>query len=775
MKKSSTSLFAIRIRNLEHDVLVLKGSSANAASALLTGKICLSIKDHITMKKMNLRLVATIKIQQSDVCVNSKGQTSRPINLEKKLYEHTWDNIEINQYLDNMYENTANNSSTALSKSSTNLKSLGGLRSISQTNLSSMYNHTSGNSSQTSFASTSNLTKSHTLLLGNYEFPFSAILPGNIPESVEGLPGVSVIYRLEASIDKGKLFHNNIIARKRLRVIRTLTTDAVELSESVAVDNTWPGKVEYSLNVPTKAVSIGSTVPISFMLVPLLKGLRLGKITIQLIELYSYVGYIPPAYSNERIIVEKSIKKPDEDDPNFQLDKWEINHHLRLPTSLAKVTQDCDIEPYLKVRHKLKFTIGLINPDGHVSELRASLPLQLFISPFVQIVGTHDPEDDEVVEHGHHSRLGDTNCGEDILFNSPSSASLNELASGGSSTTSFQGLIAPPVYEKHIYDKLWLDFSPIESPVTSGTATPQSIQAENPEDSADVHQLFSMLPIDSQQLSQRLGQLSIQRQSQENAHSTDLTSDLTQARQRATFNLDGDASDFNNIPSRSQLSSLMHRNQLTSPTVQSPPMHLSRVNSLESLYDKSELSKVPSYSQAMKTDAEDDLSPPYVPPLPGSNINLHELNKTFEKLGASTPTNTLKNKPFLSSRGYSSANMSLSSSNNSSPSQSRSQSSLNLLTPSGASLTRTSSKRSLVNYGQASAVPGGSSIPLSKSPTQSPIKPAEINASSSVNSAINMPSPGASNRAASAPPIRSTSSLSLHNLSFINKKKHTKN
>lgn len=725
---------------------------------------------------MNLRLVATIKIQQPDVCVNSKGQTSRPIHFEKKLYEYTWDNIEINQYLDHMYENTATNSSAMLSSSSTNLKSLSGLRSISQTNISSIYNHNSGNSSQTSFASTTNLTKSHTLLLGNYEFPFSAILPGNIPESVEGLPGFSVIYRLEASIDKGKLFHNNIIAKKRLRVIRTLTTDAVELSESVAVDNTWPGKVEYSLNVPTKAVSIGSTVPISFMLVPLLKGLRLGSITIQLVELYSYMGTIPLPYSNERTIVEKFIEKPEEDDPNFQLDKWEISHHLRLPTSLAKVTQDCDIEPYLKVRHKLKFAIGLINPDGHVSELRASLPLQLFISPFVQIVGTHDPDDEEVVEHGHHSRLGDTNDGEDILFNSPSSVSVNELASGGSSTTSFQGLIAPPVYEKHIYDKLWLDFSPIESPLTSGTATPKSIQTENPEDSTDVHQLFSMLPIDSQQLSQRLGQLSIQRQTQEFVHNTDQASDSTQARHRATFDLDGDAQDLTQIPPRSQLSSLMHRTQLASPTVQSPPMHLSRVNSLESLYDKTELSKVPSYTQAMKTDAEDDLSPPYVPPLPGSNINLYEVNKTFEKLSTSTPTGTLKkNKSFLSSRGNSSANMSLSSSNNSSPPQSRNQSSLNFLTPSGASLTRNSSKRSLVNFGQTSGVSGGSSTPLSKSPIQSPLKLTEIGSSPSVNSAINMLSPGASNRAANAPPIRSTSSLSLHNLSFINKKKHSKN
>ena len=71
-----------------------------------------------------------------------------------------------------------------------------------------------------------------------------------------------------------------MIAKKRLRIIRTLTSDAVELSETIAVDNTWPNKVEYSLSCPTKAIAIGSSTPITMTLVPLLKGLQLGDIKI---------------------------------------------------------------------------------------------------------------------------------------------------------------------------------------------------------------------------------------------------------------------------------------------------------------------------------------------------------------------------------------------------------------------------------------------------------------------------------------------------------------
>ena len=104
--------------------------------------------------------------------------------------------------------------------------------------------------------------------------------------------------------------------------MRTLTTDAVELSETIAVDNTWPKKVEYSLSCPSRALAIGSGTPISFMLVPLLKGLQLGDIKIELVENYTYVGALPPYQNAERTIVEKKIPKPD---PDTLFDKWEID------------------------------------------------------------------------------------------------------------------------------------------------------------------------------------------------------------------------------------------------------------------------------------------------------------------------------------------------------------------------------------------------------------------------------------------------------------------
>jgi len=52
---------------------------------------------------------------------------------------------------------------------------------------------------------------------GNYEWPFSMELPGDTCESIEGIPEASIIYRLKATIARGKLSHD-ITSYKPLRL-----------------------------------------------------------------------------------------------------------------------------------------------------------------------------------------------------------------------------------------------------------------------------------------------------------------------------------------------------------------------------------------------------------------------------------------------------------------------------------------------------------------------------------------------------------------------------
>ncbi|OBA22261.1 hypothetical protein METBIDRAFT_27733, partial [Metschnikowia bicuspidata var. bicuspidata NRRL YB-4993] len=687
-----SSLFEIRLKNLDHDVIVFKGSEHTAASAFVSGKIVFSVTEPITVKKITLKLYGTLRLRWPET---HKSQANRPTKFDKKVYEFAWDSNDFSKYLSNMYTNSsatgnANTHGHSLKGSTTSLKNLGmSLRSISSTSLSHLSN-APGHGSHSS--SSSNITGkgNHILVQGNYEIPFQAILPGDMPESVEGLPGANIVYKFEAQIERGK-FHNPMITKKHARVVRTMTTDAAELSETMAVDNTWPKKVEYSLSVPSKAIAIGSGTPVSMMLVPLLKGLQLGEIKMTLVEMYSFVGYSPPPHTSERVVCEKIVPAPTENDPNYQMDKWELTTFLKVPPNLSKCTQDCDIQTHLKVRHKLKFVIGLKNPDGHTSELRASLPVQLFISPFVGIrARTEDDEDDlsqgpfeeEEIFHSNSSAISQTSLGQN---DTESSTDASALRSNPHSVTSFTGIVAPPVYEKHVLDRLWTDVSPIESPLSSGAQTPRSLYSRPP--AGDVLQ-FSMSAIDTAKLSENLRQLSIQRQLQEGTEGSRASTPG-----RATFNLDGDQAESGDYFSKGRpvvtdSGSFNQANHTgAAPGLLSPegisPVHLSRVNS-ESNLDQNALSKVPSYSEAMKSNVDDTLAPKYIPPLPGSLIDLTEVNRRFEEnisrqKGASSPNQLgfSQNRLFLS-RASSTRGASRNSSNDSSPSGSKNASVSNL-------------------------------------------------------------------------------------------------
>ncbi|CCG82675.1 Arrestin domain-containing protein [Taphrina deformans PYCC 5710] len=221
-------------------------------------------------------------------------------------------------------------------------------------------------------------------------------------------------------------FSSNLCTKKNIRIVRTLSIDSLEMAQTLSVDNTWPNKLEYSISIPTKSYPIGSPIPINFKLVPLLKGLSIAKIVCTLKEYQAYSiksGYHGVSATKEvdRTICSTTLMDIEKDVPN-----WEIDQSLTIPSSLTDCVQDCEVA-HIRVRHKLKFIVSLQNPDGHVSELRAALPVSLLIPP--------------------------------QLFSDGFSAPLNP--------TDPQNQL--PSYDSHIYDRL---YDGIETPLPSGMNTP---------------------------------------------------------------------------------------------------------------------------------------------------------------------------------------------------------------------------------------------------------------------------------------------------------------
>ncbi|SMN18962.1 similar to Saccharomyces cerevisiae YFR022W ROG3 Protein that binds the ubiquitin ligase Rsp5p via its 2 PY motifs [Maudiozyma saulgeensis] len=501
-------LFDIRIRNTDNtdNVLIVKGDPENASSVLLSGVVVLSVLQPIQIKNLRLYLTGKLLLNLPSTVNNPNSTLQRFVKFEKLFFTHNWDNFNIESYFDNLYDNY-NIKNSINSKSSTNIVGMQKKRLRSKSNSSIL--------SLGGYSSSSSNNSYRTLMQGNYEFPFSAILPGSMTESIEGLKNAAVVYKLQATVERPKL--PDLVCTKHLRVIRTLSSDAVELSESTAIDNSWPKKVEYSISIPAKAIAIGSSTPIDMSFVPILKGLKLGPVKIYLIETVQCSGGHRGSFNEDRVITRLKIKDPighvklrklkkqqhlinnDEEsleDETFQ-DRWNFETVLNIPSDLSKCSQDAVILSNIKLRHKLKFVVSLINPDGHISELRASLPIQLFISPFVAVSCKSSEAIERCIKNfgkpipinPKHEDTGIGSTRESIAsLSSNSSGSDNEqgnlLFAKNYSEVELQAgtlqnnvvapflvsnLMTPPNYGNHVYDRLYaVDEN------GSGTVTPRS-------------------------------------------------------------------------------------------------------------------------------------------------------------------------------------------------------------------------------------------------------------------------------------------------------------
>ncbi|GAP91271.1 putative carbon catabolite repression protein [Rosellinia necatrix] len=381
------SLFEIR---LDSDFIVFRGNEHEASGQLLKGVVVLCLKEHLKVEDIHLRLTGHCRIAWLDGKQTPSGIHNQKVDRTTAILKHNWTPF------------------------------------VGETN-----HH-------------------NTLAPGNYEWPFEIMLAGDTPESVEGLYQTGITYLFKATVSRGKLA-KNLHAYKRLRIVRTLEPAALELNHAMSVENVWPNKIEYSVGIPQKAVVFGSSVPLQMRFTPLLKGLEIGNIKVKMFEAQelsaSGQGHPLRTHKHDREVANWDLEVSHTTHWHDMIEEtgqegWVVNQELPLPKKLNQCIQDCTVQG-IKIRHKLRLTVALNNPDGHVSELRATLPVNIFISPNMPI-----DEDGNLVPQ------------------SPSAPAeiLDEHRN-----------MAPPGYGQHVLDQLYedVDISGILTPgVQSGLSTP---------------------------------------------------------------------------------------------------------------------------------------------------------------------------------------------------------------------------------------------------------------------------------------------------------------
>ncbi|KAG7662990.1 uncharacterized protein J8A68_003500 [[Candida] subhashii] len=263
---------------------------------------------------------------------------------------------------------------------------------------------------------------------GNYSLPFSVYLPTNVAETVEGLSVASIQYRLHCEIERGR-FEKNHSTSKYLRIVRTLHPQNFNLCDTLEVNNTWPNKVEYSVKAHKKGIAIGSTIPIDILIIPMLKGLSLKGIKCSIVQHYHVKLDDIRSPEFEKIIGSTDLAVPNMDDLEYE--KWSFKTYYKVPEQLKILTQSCDCKnSMIVVKHRLKLVIQIRNPEGHVSELRINLPIFVYISANAgRVVGRHFTIDEP---YGTFHPCDST---EDVLFKHPEHPSLSSSARSPPSST----------------------------------------------------------------------------------------------------------------------------------------------------------------------------------------------------------------------------------------------------------------------------------------------------------------------------------------------------
>lgn len=274
----------------------------------------------------------------------------------------------------------------------------------------------------------------HTLKAGHHSFPFQLMLDSALPSSIHTYAGdAQVQYKLRATVVRAGFTASNYVAQKSFDLQRTFTQDALEFNQTLEIENTWPGKVMYSLTLPYKAYAAGDDIPVAVKFMPLAKGVRVTAITTMLKE-YTTVNTRHSAHNDTRsaagakhefregraVQVTEEPHRP----PIHSAGKWANVPIRRSSTNLAGMVNNAVAGPSgssstnanmtdeeiaaaasedvmhgddevntiyslyippwatpthtihpITVTHKLKWSCTITNPDGHISELRCALPI----------------------------------------------------------------------------------------------------------------------------------------------------------------------------------------------------------------------------------------------------------------------------------------------------------------------------------------------------------------------------------------------------------------
>ncbi|CAO3692273.1 unnamed protein product [Umbelopsis ramanniana] len=213
--------------------------------------------------------------------------------------------------------------------------------------------------------------KQHSITAGTHTWPFELPLAGNLPESLHIGTTYYVHYKLKAIAERPGILFSQIAARAPVYVSRYIASSIVDdFLEPIQISSEWTDKVRYDIAVASKICHIGGVVPVILRLIPLNPKLRVRYLSFTFKEYTTYKARPGHQKTRGRVVHHQrndQLTKIEEDEGVC----WYNTENIPVPDTLR-----CDSSgDVVKIRHRIKFIMSLENEDGHISELRAALPV----------------------------------------------------------------------------------------------------------------------------------------------------------------------------------------------------------------------------------------------------------------------------------------------------------------------------------------------------------------------------------------------------------------
>ncbi|UKZ78954.1 hypothetical protein TrVFT333_006703 [Trichoderma virens FT-333] len=269
---------------------------ARAGTALLRGKMQLTISKNVKIKAVQLKLVGRARTEWPEGIPPLKQDLFEEESLRTQVLtffnalNEGWETEYGNQCTYKLKGGSANSSSTGLASSpgvspAASMRNNLTAKELKRLSLQNVQSRSFGKG-DTGVVTQTQAKGFKVFYPGVYDYSFELPIDHHQLETTK-LQYASVKWELHATVDRAGAFKPNLHGVKEVPIIRLPDQMSLEMSEPISISRQWEDQLHYDIMVSGKSFPIGAKIPIAFKLTPLAK-VQVHKLKVYITESVEY-------------------------------------------------------------------------------------------------------------------------------------------------------------------------------------------------------------------------------------------------------------------------------------------------------------------------------------------------------------------------------------------------------------------------------------------------------------------------------------------------------